>query len=57
MSDRDNTVNGDKSSAPGLSGLGAIIKGKKMHSRQVAKKSKSVKHKAMKGGGSMDTKK
>ena len=44
MSDRDESVNGDKSSAPGLAGLTTIVKGVKIAARKVAHRSRGSKH-------------
>jgi hypothetical protein len=51
MSDRDKSVDGDKSSSPGLAGLTAAVKGVKAAARKVAHRSRGSKHDAPRGGG------
>ena len=44
MSDRDSSVNGDKSKVIGLAGLSSIVKGVKATGRKVAHRPDSSKH-------------
>lgn len=44
MSDRDNTVNGDKTKIVGLAGLSAMVKGVKAAARKVAHRPRGGKH-------------
>ena len=44
MSDRDSSVNGDKSKVIGLAGLSSIVKGAKVTGRKVSHRAEGYKH-------------